>query len=461
MSDYENVSLLATYLLDKLGYNSDIIQLRRAQYAMADQLAVLKFEKINWTDFGIVMAGSRKEGLSSALESDINQLFFDRSAICCQELTDACSHPKDKTVFKMSQVFCSPGYTFLQLLKTGTKVNDVIKKSLKDVGSLKYLSSSFAVKHFQNIWGKMSKSIMTTIKSEIQGPSAPADFCGIAIDYVYTLQCCCPSQLRDWYFRPRVHEWPSEELRTEVLQLGANLVATGCKNDVSRDLEWRFCFNRGEVKLVHSWNETQAKLFIVLKMILKDFLKPENKEITTYTMKNIVFWMSEMFPLEKFRVNNLIHLVRKALKMLKKSLILNFLPYYMIPKRNLFERKIEKVYKKALLEKISTLLDLGPRVLIVCRKIQFAVNLEQLQRLGSWAAKRQKCEEMVLEIVTFILLCDLLRSIQSELFPVSQTQLRRRALSLVQFLCPYYFVFYFAGYDVFHICLQQLTGILS
>lgn len=57
--------------------------------------------------------------------------------------------------------------------------------------------------------------------------------------------------------------------------------------------------------------------------------------VTSFMMKNIVFWLAEKNPQSQFRPKPLMFWIRKALEELKAAAIQGHLPYYMIPERNL------------------------------------------------------------------------------------------------------------------------------
>ncbi|KAH3698525.1 hypothetical protein DPMN_086052 [Dreissena polymorpha] len=96
-------------------------------------------------------------------------------------------------------------------------------------------------------------------------------------------------------------------------------------------MEWRICFNTGETELMHNVNDTQVKVYVLLKMILKNGLRPCKKEITSYVMKNIVLWQAESNPREKFYARSLIHWLHDELRVLRTAIETQNLPYYMIP----------------------------------------------------------------------------------------------------------------------------------
>lgn len=132
-------------------------------------------------------------------------------------------------------------------------------------------------------------------------------------------------------------------------------------------------------------------------MCLKEILKPSNKEITSYVMKNVVFWLCEMFPQSRFTSDLLMYWIQKALLMLKRSIELNFLPYYMIPNRNLL-KQIKPDRKQVLIEKISEIVR-DPNLVLQCRKIRVGMALFEKQLLDDWQWNRDLNETLLLELV--------------------------------------------------------------
>lgn len=163
-------------------------------------------------------------------------------------------------------------------------------------------------------------------------------------------------------------------------------------------MEWRLNFNQGELKLMNSLNDTQTKLYIVLKMLRKDFLAPDTNIITSYMMKNIAFWLCELNPTSQFSPDRLIHWVLQGLRMLRRSIKMGYLPYYMIPARNLLSEKagLTSGHKNELMYKISCLLRKGPLMVFVCRKLNFGMTLWHHNVLEKWSNERRVVEYLFL-----------------------------------------------------------------
>lgn len=380
------LSKLTWFLVDKAGYNSAMIQHRRWCYEMIGKTQSFGTVKI-------VVAGSKGEGISRMPESDIDQLIFCLDIICGEWGSHEYSY-KTPWIFKMNTCDASPGYTLLFPTRLGYSEN--ILNCFSHYRSTVCLSSSMWLDYVGNMHQIASDFFPMIDMKPREGPSMPIKvYNNVTRDFVHSILCHCPTILYEWLIRPRRYEWPSWELRVDILRLPANVCAVGCKKDTSSKHEWRFCFNLGELRLVQSLNEAQTKLYIILKMCMKDLLKPTNKDITSYTMKNIVFWLCEMNPQSEFTSDSLMYWVRKGLCMLKQSVEINFLPYYMIPGRNLL-KSMPADRKHTLLARIDCLIS-NPQLVLQCKMLNFAIKLFEMKLLNEWQYEQESLERMHLE----------------------------------------------------------------
>lgn len=128
-------------------------------------------------------------------------------------------------------------------------------------------------------------------------------------------------------------------------------------------------------------------------MLLKEYLKPENKEVTSFIMKNIVFCVCESHPESRFVPDLLLYWVRRCLKILERSLELGFIPYYMIPARNLLQGKFSLKSEEMFLLKLSRLLKSVTHTVFRCRKLSVGKTLLQSNTLEEWSWKRNRLEK--------------------------------------------------------------------
>lgn len=386
------VSIFVVYLLDRVGYSQKMIEERRKCYQREE--AVLGSTVVAKT-----VVGSKGEGLTSFSDSDWDKMGIFKGVLCCEKerFQNYRDVPEYHCIFTLNTELVSPGYALLFPSRDYSKRDEFFERCLVQFqGRNPVLSSSLFWKSLSALSDDVIKCDYSEGRIEGRaGPSVPVSFGDTKTDLVHSLSCECPAILHEWLIRKRPHDWPSWEVRVDVVSLGANLCPVGCKEDEFHNVEWRFCFNLGEMRLVQSWNEPQTKLYVVLKMLLKEHLEPENKEITSYTVKNIVFWLCEMYPQSRFTPDSLLHWLRKALQMLRQSIHLNVLPYYMIPSRNLL-KGLNADTKQRLTTRISRILQ-DPLFVFHSKRIQKGTTLFENGSLDVSGFKRDMAERLLLD----------------------------------------------------------------
>ncbi|KAH3865722.1 hypothetical protein DPMN_028764 [Dreissena polymorpha] len=211
------------------------------------------------------------------------------------------------------------------------------------------------------------------VQHERAGPSIPTTVLGyLHNDTVHALPYYCPSILSKWAARPR--HWPPPEAVQRVVSLGAVLTPVGFKASEYQHVEWRVCFNAGEIELISNLNDTQTKLYVLLKMIKNDVLHPRKKEVSSYTLKNIVLWMAENNPQASFHKKSILQWLHEALDALRVALITLELPYYMIPERNLMATSgLDGEQQRTWISTITDMLNEGPKMILRLPKIRKAL----------------------------------------------------------------------------------------
>ncbi|KAH3858729.1 uncharacterized protein LOC127871667 isoform X2 [Dreissena polymorpha] len=345
-----------------LGYGPEIRQARRDAYTDRDRMVTERAR-------GEVMqitTGSKGEGLTCFLENDRDVIFASTRVICLEENVDACDFSKETTVFRSYNRVCYPGHCILRLKRRGTTRISALKNALCDNGYGRVFLSS---KVYLKAMG-IDKPKANTQKHPRAGPSVPRSYYGtLHTDTVPALRYYCPSILTKWAARTRT--WPPPKVVQDVVSLGAFLTPVGCKCSEVKDFEWRICFNTGEIELVTNLNDTQVKLYVLLKMLKKDVLKPRKKEITSFTLKNLVFWLAEKHPQALFHERSLFHWLHVGLDALRVAIDTRELPYYMIPERNLMEGcDMDCEHQHMWISTIQDMMDEGPRVILRLPKIR-------------------------------------------------------------------------------------------
>ncbi|XP_071142017.1 uncharacterized protein [Mytilus edulis] len=96
-------------------------------------------------------------------------------------------------------------------------------------------------------------------------------------------------------------------LVTLAVQYGVLFVPIGCKNSQNENLQWRISFSVTEKLLIHSFSHTQLLCYALMKIILKDLIKPRHGDLLcSYFIKTIMFWLSEETHSSQWKPENMI-----------------------------------------------------------------------------------------------------------------------------------------------------------
>ncbi|XP_052267858.1 uncharacterized protein LOC127869379 isoform X2 [Dreissena polymorpha] len=324
----ENGSLEICSLMNCLGYGPQITQARRDAYREHDRL---------WTaqksgSVTRITTGSKAEGLTGFSESDFDYMFIVEGIMCLENVFHSDELSKETYVFTLDTGVCYHGHARLNLLeRRGANYSSHVRDALcKDENGRDILSSAEFLRSYSDAIGPTD-----VVRHERAGPSLPLSLEAWHHDNVFSLRCHCPCILLRWAERSR--HWPPPDIVHKVVTMGAFVVPVGFKGSDYQHLEWRIGFNTGENELMRSLNNTQVYIYILLKMAVKDILKPGKKEISSYTVKNIVLWLAENNPQAQFNESSLLYWLREGLDQLRTAILKIQLSYYMIPERNLME----------------------------------------------------------------------------------------------------------------------------
>ena len=97
------------------------------------------------------------------------------------------------------------------------------------------------------------------------------------------------------------------------------------------------------------FNSVQLKCYILLKIIKKELINPNNPEsLTSYHIKTCMLYMKEKTPAEFWRPENLLGCMLTALKVLSRWAKEGNCPDYFIPDENMFDRLSETRYRHSI-----------------------------------------------------------------------------------------------------------------
>lgn len=370
--------------LDYLGYNKEMVKYRRETFRELNEIYHQEHEKYQNCSIGKVV-GSKGEGLTKTCESDTDTICLHPWSVCVELTPDTeYTFPDSTDIFAVQ--YTRPGYCVLALISPSTKYYG---HALFEKNGYSYLSSSGVKSRVISTVGVTNENV---ISRKLCGPSlSSTSIYKQDNDWVPTIRCMCPNILHAWMIRPRENDWPPMKVRDKISKMEGNVVPKASENSEPQNLEWRFCFNEIEIKLIEALNDTQTKLLKLLKLIKSDYLSDRGYQVTSYMMKNVVFWLAEKYPQSMFRADTTFPWLIKALRFLKRALKHNQLSYYMIPDRNLLQEKnLSAKERSSLVGEINMLLKSGQKLLFKVNKILSVMFLSSQELL----AYQIRCSEI-------------------------------------------------------------------
>jgi len=370
-------------LLNEFGYSTREIKDRQEcmdQSSIARTLSARSIQKRN--DIDRIFVGSQREGLGLEFISDLDVIQIFKSVSCIENVADI---DESKLCFHLDGKLTAAGHFFLRLLNNDTKLQafQEFRYALIEKDGELHLSSELFMQKNDDMFAEGKGLISThTCYMDRKGPSIPKqvkhdefqeaflkpilqtlhqDMLVNTIDYVRGFPCFVPCILQAWKTRKRHCNWPSRQTIETVASLPAFVVPVGEKKTKNKDIQWRICFTLGELCLVKSLNNTHMKVYGALKFISKHILNSNSAgcQITSFMVKNIVFWLAEKRQKELFSPDLLWQRIKDALRFFKKCIVEKNLSYYMLPERNLLKNRVTKHQQQCLIEKLDDLIENG------------------------------------------------------------------------------------------------------
>ncbi|XP_053377743.1 uncharacterized protein LOC128547912 [Mercenaria mercenaria] len=402
----ETLSVAISYLLDHLGYSDQRIK-ERCYFAAKSSFAKCESTKriLKNTEIEKIFIGSQSDGTGLTRLSDIDMLQVNHAVICVENANDVPD--KRLVAFKLDYKSTPTGYSQLLLINKGTDERFAeIKYALVYRNGKQYLSSDRFMTRNDDVFLKSKGFIgRNTCYYPRKGPSIPkyvketyleqfANYCtGFdlpkqSMDFIRAFPCKSKSLLKSWSQSNKTSKWPSQKMKDVIMTLPMHVVPVGHKTSRNRGNEWRVSFTMAEQYLVQSFNNSQVKLLVLLKLIAKHLLHPISPDITSYIMKHVTFWILAKHAEAEFKLEHLYQQTEISLLFLKSSIESGKLLHFIATKRNLFEQKISKAHKTKLLEKVTFLLDNGQSIVS-----QF---LWDTNELGKFLVVREEIKKMAI-----------------------------------------------------------------
>lgn len=408
----KRLSCVVSEALDCLGYSQEQIVRRVCSTEITNQKLGLFFHKLLNANVEVCLAGSRGEGVPFKSDTDLVLIF--RGAVCVEE-----GNVEDGLyVFQLEMSDTLPGYTKLSVRHThfnfdllsvlihlsisekiGGDNNVVYLSSLKYQNTLRRICSSEFPIDYITYPQKESNGPAISVTANLKFPFSNISL-SMDMDMVVAFPAHVPGILNVWRIRRRFFDWPSTDLIDDVASSEAVCVPVSLTGSGDSDLQWRFCFPQGDKKLILSMNNSQIKLYVLLKVIFTDIVSKKDFGLTSYMIKNIVCWTCEGIASSHFTPEYLLDRLKNTLFFLKQCLEDNMLPCYLLPTRNLLIGKIEGFMRNEAIQKVSKLLSSNCSFLMQCNQLNKSMILTYIH--PATANKAMAVRNLLEEFFRFI-----------------------------------------------------------
>ena len=316
--------------------------------------------------------GSSAEGTTTyGLQSDVDRLMSKDNWEVFQDETEI-NKSNPVSLLLVEDNFTKPGYAKLQMALNGFLQSNEIPDLDLPPKEIQLDSKGRAV---------MSKRYyIASLHDEEHGPafSVPASPGYAAKDMVQAFRCRkWPSAATKWFQRVMGHDWPTEETVNKMKTCGFFLVPVGHPHSKENNVEWRISLSEQERMLVESFNPTQFKCYILLKMIKKDIL-PQlvgKESLTSYHCKTCLFYMLENTPASLWTPDNLLACLQGCLECLLQWTTNGSCPNYFIPEENMFDGRVSGDVLESLKGALQTLTSSNFEYLLQIKSDGFGTKL--------------------------------------------------------------------------------------
>ncbi|XP_053388983.1 uncharacterized protein LOC128552014 [Mercenaria mercenaria] len=357
----ENVSLRLSEVLADIGVDERIVQKRRRTWLLRESMKTisLQLRDINGTGYYL---GSQSEGTTTlGLNSDIDQLLCHNNYMYNVIQDWADWEPGKLNYLMIQDETVSSGYCLLQLLRDDAPLpyNDVLDGD-----------------HFRDRTGRilLKNTIMSAAAANVyeggvrHGPAyAEQGQPGlIDNDIVCALPCkSWPLQAMQWLDQQGVGQWHSDEMKRYCSKTGCFVVGVGSKGSENEELEWRISTSLAERCLMFNLNITQIRCYILMKMILKTFIKPHfGDTVSSFMCKTVLFHCIANTHSNNWRENKLLVCLSLCLSALYNSILNENCPHFIIPGNNLMRGHISHESTPYMLDILQYIINSKGRVLL-------------------------------------------------------------------------------------------------
>ncbi|XP_045157383.2 uncharacterized protein LOC123523790 [Mercenaria mercenaria] len=347
----QTVSKRLSEVLADVGVDERMVLKRRRAWLLIESIYTRSLQ-LQDHNISTKYFGSQSEGTTTPdLHSDTDQLFLMNNFNVIQDWNGW--EPGMRNYLMIQDESVSPGYCLLQRLRDDAPLpyNDVpdqyyIKDRTGRVVLKNAIMSAAAAAAFEG--GERHGPAYTR-----EGKPGFNDN-----DIVVAFPCkSWPLPARQWLDWQGAGQWPSDDIKRYCCSSGCFVVGVGSKGSDHEELEWRISTSLAERCLMFNLNITQIRCYVLMKMILKTYIKPHSEDtISSFMCKTVLFHCIANTHSNIWRENNLLVCLSLCLYILYNSILNDNCPHFITPGNNLMRGHISRGSKPYILKILQSVI---------------------------------------------------------------------------------------------------------
>jgi len=187
----------------------------------------------------------------------------------------------------------------------------------------------------------------------------PARCVSADMDCVYEFPCnSLPEECEFLFKRSRLGHFPKPETLDYARRCPVFFIPQGhpYSHQNERELQWRLSTTLTERALMFDFTEVQLLVYILLKMLKNEYIKPEfGDNFSTFHVKTALMFTIEQLPPEIFQIENIILCATNCIKILIQWAHNGVCPHFTMDGVNLFDGKLSKEDTKKLMALLTNI----------------------------------------------------------------------------------------------------------
>jgi len=322
-----------------IGVTSDMIHWRRNCFLLDGTVYTTGLKLLGFSH-NIFIVGSQVEGSTTiGMRSDTDHLFLHDNVQVVLKL-GAWQAGKNNLLAFQDETTPPQFYKLCILQPTPDGRQECMRGQVND----SYVVEQGRVLCSHRIVDKIVNDVFKGMGSDRVVKHGPSISNSDEYDFVCALPCNdLPEECESFFTRSRPGHWPKSETLEYARQCPVFFIPQGHPHSLFNELQWRVSTSLTERKLIFNFSEEQMLVFVLLKMLRKEYCKPKfGDDFSTFHIKTAMMFTIESHPQEIWRIDNIVECASYCIDILIQYAQDNVFPHFTMSGVNLFDGKLSE-----------------------------------------------------------------------------------------------------------------------